>query len=315
LIAITALAAVPPNLAKAVEEQRRLAIERPQDATVFNDLGNLLILAARPEEAEAAYRRAVELDPQKLSALFNLARLLQERGELREALRFYRKVVEVEPRHAWAHYQIGTLREGWGQEEEAIESYATAFALEPQLTFSDVNPHLVENRLVTQAILRAYRSEYVPPQAPMVYEDRARIADLLVPPPAKTEPQAREEMANQPAEPQRPAPPGPAGQGSTVLRPGNLDPASAAGQATPPGMRGGRPNPGVRPNVGVPRSLRQWDRPQPQEEEVPFEGREDEEPGQVITPPPGGVYYQPGIPSTGRLNLRLLSEADRDVRG
>jgi len=148
---VAALAAVPPNLGKAIEEQRRLISERPQDPAVYNDLGNLLILASRPQEAEEAYRKAVEIAPDRVSALFNLALLQQQRGELRQSLRGYRRVLEIQPQHAWAWYQIGTLYEHWGAEGRAVEAYADAFRIDPQLAFPEVNPHVVENRLLTQA--------------------------------------------------------------------------------------------------------------------------------------------------------------------
>jgi len=67
VVAIATLAAAPPNLTKALEAQRHLAAERPQDAAVLNDLGNLLMLVPNPTEAEAAYRKAIELDPNKAS--------------------------------------------------------------------------------------------------------------------------------------------------------------------------------------------------------------------------------------------------------
>jgi hypothetical protein len=89
---------------------------------------------------------------------------------------------------------------------------------------------------------------------------------------------------------------------------------------TPPGAPGVPVT--VRPGYtgpndpSMPRGLRQWSRPEPQAQEYPDEGSQ---PGQVITPPPGGVYYQPGLPSTGRLDIRLLprlsSETDRASRG
>lgn len=72
--------------------------------------------------------------------------------------------------------------------------------------------------------------------------------------------------------------------------------------------------PGSRPSTPMPRGLRTWERPEPttiEEQPVYEEGGGD--PGQVITPPPGGVYYRPGLQSTGRLNLQLLK--DRDGRG
>lgn len=324
LLGVTALAAVAvaavaatttPNLVKALEAQRKLAAERPQDASVQNDLGNLLLLSRQSADAEAAYRRAIELDPQKVSALYNLGVLLQQRGELREALRLFEQAVEVEPGHAWAHYQIGSLYETWKRESRAIEAYSRAFALDPQLSFPDVNPQIVDNKLVTESMLRAYREGYDVSQEPKFYEDRVRIANLLEPPPVLPKPDAAADTA---AEQQaaRPTDPRQTAGGSTVLRQGDLDPASSVGQATPQGggygrqpSRGGYTSPGgyAGPGYGVPgaRTLRDFSRPQPQ---VDPEGRQ-----QVITPPPGGVYYRPDVPSTGRLELRLVPGAPKDA--
>jgi tetratricopeptide (TPR) repeat protein len=314
LAAITAIAAVPPNLARTIEEQRRLVTERPNDPAVYNDLGNLLLLVPQPAEAEEAYRKAVELDPDKVSALFNLGLLLQERGELREAYKHLRRVVKLEPRHAWAHYQLGALQEKWGQDSRAIDAYATAFSLDPQLAFPEVNPHIVDNRLVTPAMLKAYQSDYSTP-VPQVYDEPGRIARLLVPPPqqqpAEEEAQAAAEPA--PADPRTQAPGAAGQQRPTVLRPGNLDPSAATGQAAPQGR-----NPSGRGTPTQP-GMRTWTRPEPQtipdEETYAPPMEEGAQPGEVVTPPPGGVYYRPGIQSTGRLNIRVMPEREGEGRG
>ncbi len=291
---VAALAAVPPNLSKAIEEQRRLISERPQDPAVYNDLGNLLILASRPEEAEEAYRKAVEIAPDRVSALFNLGLLEQQRGELREALRLYRRVLEIQPQHAWAWYQIGTLYEHWGWEGRAVDAYANAFRIDPQLAFPEVNPHVVENSLLTQAMLRAYQEGGSAAQAPTVYDEPGRIVSLLVPrpngqpqTPAGEEPEAAEgQVRPQPVPPAAATHPGQAAPPAT-LREGDLDGRSTgqatAGQGRRPGSRsGGQPAP-------VPRALRTWERPEPTVEEPGFEVPQ-EDPGMVVTPPPGGVY-------------------------
>lgn len=316
--AITAVGASPPNLAKTIEAQRRLTFERPDDAAVFNDLGNLLLLVPQPAEAETAYRRALELDPGRVSALFNLALLLQQRGELREAAQLYQRVLRAEPRHAWAWYQTGAIHEVWKQRTRAVEAYAQAFALDPQLAFPEVNAHIVDNKLVTEAMLRAYRNDYARPQAPAIYDDPSRIASLLVPAPTPAQGDAagqvpQELQAGQPAPgasrpPAVAAPQGQQGQGATVLRERDLDRDNAVGQAQPQG--------GARPSVGgvrqpASRGLREWTRPEPTIQEIPSDEMVDEgldQPAPVITPPPGGVYYRPGIQSTGRLNLRVVPE-------
>lgn len=328
LVAVATLAAVTvsaPNLARTLEAQKRLAVERPSDAGVFNDLGNLLQLAHRPDEAETAYRRAIELDPDRVSALFNLGLLQQEKGERREASKLYKRALKLEPRHAWAHYQLGSLYEAWGDESKAIDSYAASFALDPQLAFPEVNAQIVDNKLVTQAMLRAYRSDFKPTQAPTVYDDPRRIRPLLVRPigpTGKDGAQAPAAAAQAPAA-NRAAPGAPrtgAAAGGTakdqtagtVLRPQDLRGAAApTGQALPPGS--GARNPyagGVRTTVPQPSqpTLREWSRPDPEgqqpAEEYSEEGVQQGPP--QIAPPPPGAYYRPGLPSTSRLNLEVI---------
>jgi hypothetical protein len=316
VVAIATLAAAPPNLARALEAQRRLAAERPRDAAVLNDLGNLLMLVPNPADAEAAYRKAIELDPNKASALFNLGLLLQQRGEQREAYDLYERAVKADPNHAWAHYQLGTIQEVRGQTAKAIDSYARAFALDPQLAFPEVNPHIVDNKLVTQAMLRAYKSDYAPPQAPKMYDDASRIASLLVPPPAPKE-ESKDQPANQqqrqPAAPGRPGQATPQSQAPTVLREQNLDRRNT-GQTSPSGaVRGGRPISGAQVQ---PRGLREWNRPEPTIQEVPSgEDADGAQPQPVIAPPAGGVYYRPGVQSTGRMNMLVVPEWARKGGG
>jgi hypothetical protein len=313
LVALAVLAAAtPPNLSKTLETQRRLAAERPQDPAVFNDLGNLLLLARRPAEAEEAYRRAVELDPERVSALFNLGLLEQQKGELREAHDLYERVVEKEPRHAWAHYQLGAIYESWDRESQAIKEYAKAFALDPQLAFPDVNPHVIDNKLVTEAMLKAYRAEGQAPQAPAVYEEPQRIATLLDPPPVPAGEEGAEAVAE--GQPGAPAATGTttatgATKPPTVLRERNLEPGKSSGQIAAPGSSRSvsRPSTTTRPS-----SVRTWARPeptfQPELEEVPEEGGEPEAPEVYV--PPGGVVYRPGLPSSGRLDLKLMPEPE-----
>lgn len=320
ITAITAKAAVPPaNLAKTLEAQRRLATQKPNDPAVLNDLGNLLVLSGQPAEAETAYRRAIELDATKSSALFNLGLLLQQRGSLREAEDLYDRVLKVEPGNAWAHYQLGTIEEAQKKQSRAIDSYAKAFALDPQLAFPEVNPHVLDNRLVTQAMMRAYRNDFAVPQVPKVYEDPARIAALLVPPaPANKDQAAAAPQAAAPlkAIPGAVRPPVKGGApGSTVLRERDLDRGSTTGQAGPPGaVRGGSAVGGMRQTPGgvmQPGGIRQWSRPEPTVQEVPDDlngGNDGTQPQPVVTPPPSGVYYRPGLQSTGQLNLLVVPE-------
>jgi hypothetical protein len=175
--------APPPHLGAAIAEQRNLISVRPSDAGVWNDLGNLLVLSGDLDEAESAYGRALELDPASVQALFNLGLLRQHRGDLEGAVTEYRELLELEPRHARALYQLGAAYEALGQRELALDRYAEAFTIDPELLFAENNPHIIENQLVTEALLRARRGRRSGPSTPRSYDEEARINSILEPPP------------------------------------------------------------------------------------------------------------------------------------
>ena len=181
LVAGAALAqpAEPPNLAEALAAQRALADESPT-APVLTDLGNLLVLADRAVEAEATYRRAMAADPYHADAPFNLGLMMQYRGETETARELYFEVVELDDRHAWAHYQLGTILEDESRRQEAIAAYARALAIDPELYFPDVNPQIVDNALVTEALLEAARLRQPTQLAPMSFSRPREITRLLL---------------------------------------------------------------------------------------------------------------------------------------
>jgi Flp pilus assembly protein TadD len=312
-----------PNLARALEEQERLVAAHPQDAAALNDLGNLLQLASRPEEAEAAYRRALEAAPERVPARYNLALLLHRAGRLGEALAEYRAVVEHDPAHAWARYQIGAVYEAQGDERRAVRWYGEAFALEPRLAFPEYNPGVIENGLLEEAMLSGYRAERGRPLAPQVYEQPARIRDLMLP--AAEAAPAAAEAAAEPAAAAAAEPP-PVEAAPETLSREDLDERAGLNQAAPQG--GGRPRARYRPAAegSAGSQVRTWQRPEEVEEDP--EGRPVVAPGTVIVPgvpgqtlqrapapaprviaPGGTVRYRPGVRSTGRLELELVPSA------
>lgn len=202
LTAVSASAAAPPNLAEALEAQRRLADETPT-AAVLNDLGNLLFLTGRHIEAESVYRRVLTLDVDHTEARFNLGLLLQNRGDLESAGEIFEALVEQHPTHAWAHYQLGAIREAEEDQKNAIASYARALALDPELYFPDVNPQVVGNQLLTQSLLAAADLRRPSGLVPLSYAQPREITELLLSLPKRNEPAGQE---SDDGEPQQSAP-------------------------------------------------------------------------------------------------------------
>ena len=307
--AIAAWAAAPPNLDLALDAQLALLEREPENAAAEVDLGNLLLLDGKTAEAEAAYRRAIELDPDSVSAHFNLGLLLQERGDGFAALRSYRRVLKLEPEHAWAHYQLGVLHDGWNLKGAAVDSYARALAANPRLRFADVNPHVIENRYLTEAMLRAYRKYLPAAQPPTTYEEPNRIAAILLQPGKARVAGGQVGAAAAAAADTAPATPGAtvaADEPTRVLSAGDLGTAEVAGAVgrtpsaalLPPGV-----GMGIAPESDVERY-----------EPPVFQVNTSEEES-TDAPSAVGIPIYPGAESSGRLEMKLREPGDRRALG
>jgi len=193
-----AAATSPGYILDALEAQTTLSQQHPADASILNDLGNLQVMAGKLDEAEATYQRAVELQPDDPTIRYNLALVLMELGDSKGAMAELLAVIETAPDHAWAYYQLGTLEARKHNRMRALDYYAHALALDWNLASPSVNPHIVENRLATDAMLRAYLSESPASAAPRLYQQPEDVAALLVPMP---EPEVLEPMPDEDATP------------------------------------------------------------------------------------------------------------------
>ena len=92
-----------------------------------------------PEEALAAYRRALELDPGLADAHLNLGRLLHEQGSTLEAEHCYRQALTARPEDATAAYNLGVALQDLGRLEAAAEAYENALELDRTLADAHYN--------------------------------------------------------------------------------------------------------------------------------------------------------------------------------
>ncbi len=92
------------------------------------------------DRAEAAYRKALELDPSLSNALTNLGNLRFRRGFAHEAEELYLKALSVDPTQPEAHYNLGFLYFESGAPDRAAESFRQALAHDP--AFADAHFNL-----------------------------------------------------------------------------------------------------------------------------------------------------------------------------
>ena len=346
LVTGSTIGVTPPNLDRALQNQLQQIEERPTDPQAYNDLGNLLVLARRADDAELAYKRALELAPFDAEIRFNYALLLQQEGRP-EAKAELDQVLAVDPVHAWAHYQLGVLADDAGDRSKALELYAQAFALDSSLTFARNNPHIIDNRLATEALLRSNHYRDAPGgKVPRYYAEADRIRDVMMHDAAAA---AAAEAPIDPEDTPDSADDATVGGGAAATgqaRPvGNATPrrVGSGGEGGGSASRGesaskeqeseARPNSRRRGATYIPGAVRSEERPRPEGgTATTTEGRsgnrssaEERGGNRTRSNPRAGARaprarpgYRPPVRSTGRLELELLPAepaVDPVVRG
>ena len=86
---------------------------------------------SKQEEAAAAYRKALELDPYLVAALINLANIHYSRDELAEAQALYERAIGLESDFFEAHFNLGNIYHDLGRFAEAQACYRQALRLNP----------------------------------------------------------------------------------------------------------------------------------------------------------------------------------------
>ncbi|MFO0994538.1 MAG: sulfotransferase [Hyphomicrobiales bacterium] len=122
------------------EAEYRKAIElEPQSALFQFNLGNLFHSLGRNEEAEQYLVRAAELDPRYAEPHNNLSNVLRSLNRRAEALEALGRALAINPKFAMAHNNIGNIKRDFNLTSEAEESYRTAIACDPKLAIAHFN--------------------------------------------------------------------------------------------------------------------------------------------------------------------------------
>jgi tetratricopeptide (TPR) repeat protein len=81
------------------------------------------------EDAAAAYRKSLVIDPDLVPAIVNLANIHYARDELIEAQALYERAISLDPDCFEAHFNLGNIHHDLGRYEDALICYRDAVAL------------------------------------------------------------------------------------------------------------------------------------------------------------------------------------------
>lgn len=112
---------------------------QPDLADARNSLANALQRVGRKEEAEAAFRKAIELDPLSAMFHFNLANLLASMNRHAEAEQIFRKAIDLEPNYVEAYNNLSNILRNLDRRDEALQVLSRALEITPNFALAHNN--------------------------------------------------------------------------------------------------------------------------------------------------------------------------------
>ena len=144
-------------------------------------LGDLLIDGQQPEEAEAAYRKAIAGLPDSSEAHRRLAEALRLQGDLDGAAGELATAIRLDPKSARAHTDLALVHRGNQANKDAIAEYRQAIAIDPDL----IDAHnylaitLAAERQLKEAVIEFREMIRIDPDSVSGYYNLASVlADL-----------------------------------------------------------------------------------------------------------------------------------------
>jgi len=116
---------------KAAHEDKRQEESKIQGAIAHNNLGFDLGKQGKLDEAIAAYRKAIQIDPNYANAHNNLGFELCKQGKLDEAIAAHRKAIQIDPNNAIFYNGLGFDLNKQGKLDEEIAAYRKAIQIDP----------------------------------------------------------------------------------------------------------------------------------------------------------------------------------------
>jgi tetratricopeptide (TPR) repeat protein len=108
------------------------AVQTLPNAPVYhNNLGELLRMMGRFQEAEAEFRTSLRLNPRDSGIVSTLALTLAQQGKTAEGLEAAKAAIGMSPQSPAPHFRLGMIHAQMKQYAEARACYEKALTLDP----------------------------------------------------------------------------------------------------------------------------------------------------------------------------------------
>ncbi|XZN90149.1 MAG: FkbM family methyltransferase [Microcoleus sp.] len=149
-----------------------------QMAVTELDKGNQFLQEGKLEDAIAAYRLAIELNPDYSWSHHNLGEALAKVCQFEAAIAAFRRAIELKPDFSWSYHHLGDALAQQEQWEESVIAFRKAIELNPQHfgTYVGLGNCLSKMDRLDEAIAAYRRASELEPEADWI---QYRLGELL----------------------------------------------------------------------------------------------------------------------------------------
>lgn len=128
----------PETVAEAEALYRRAVDLDPDLAIAYTNLGNIHFRRGEEDPAVALYQKALTIDENQPEARYNLGYVLLDRGSPKEAVVHFESAIRADGSFADAHFYLAMAYEAVGERGKARPSWKRYLELEPRGPWADV---------------------------------------------------------------------------------------------------------------------------------------------------------------------------------
>lgn len=110
----------------------------PKLSIAYTNLGNIRFRRGDVQAAEDLYRRALEVDDRQPEAHYNLGYVMLERGHAARAVPYFQRAIQADPKFSDAHFNLAMALESMGESGRAKTHWRRYLELEPSGPWADV---------------------------------------------------------------------------------------------------------------------------------------------------------------------------------
>jgi DNA-binding transcriptional MerR regulator len=128
----------PATYDEAEALYRRAVELDPQLAIAYTNLGNIRFRRGDDRGAEELYMKALGIDTSQPEAHYNLGYVMLERGEAALAVQYFETAIQRDARFGDAHFNLAMALEQLGERSRARTHWRRYLELEPQGTWAEI---------------------------------------------------------------------------------------------------------------------------------------------------------------------------------